>query len=89
MQHVESRRLLKALYDSGGSCTMIHTRALPVGITPLLTEGGGQTMQTITGAFTMNRKVQVSEILLPEFSKTKQVDGIAAHVFDALRLESQ
>eukprot|EP00957_Ditylum_brightwellii_P199948 15242627-Ditylum_brightwellii.AAC.1 len=59
---------------------MIHTRAFQVGVTPVLTEGGGQTMQTIAGAFTTNREVQVPKILLPEFSRTKQVDGIAVHL---------
>eukprot|EP00957_Ditylum_brightwellii_P203205 15333638-Ditylum_brightwellii.AAC.1 len=40
-------------------------------------------MQTIAGNFNTSREVNLREILLPEFDKTKRIDGITAYVFDA------
>ena len=83
IQHTESRRLLRVLFDSGGSHTLIHSRCLPKGCSPIVNQTGAQSLQTIAGSFVSNRKVYVKELVLPEFDKTKRIDGIEAFVFDS------
>ena len=71
------------LFNSGGSHTMIHEIALPLNVSPVLSQLGRQKMQTVAGLFETNREVQLQEIILPEFDKTKQIDGQTAHVFNS------
>ena len=78
----ESRRLLKILFDSGGSHTMIDSSCLPVGVNPTLLPNPTQ-MQTIAGSINTNRYVRLSEISLPEFDRSKIIDGNVALVFDS------
>ena len=83
IQHTESRRLLCVLFDLGGSHTLIHSRCLPKGCSPIVNQTGTQSLQTIAGSFVSNRKVYIKELVLPEFDKTKRIDGIEAFVFDS------
>ena len=79
IQHHDSRRLLKVLLDSGGAKTMIHERILPPGATPTLETRS--TFRTIAGNFTSNRSVFLSNLVFPEFDKTRHVDGVKGYVF--------
>jgi transposase InsO family protein len=76
-----SMRLLRALFDSGGSATMINNRCLPRGCEPTLltTE---ITSNTIAGNFVSDKCVQLCEITLPEFDRNKKIDGQGAYVFN-------
>ena len=80
IQSHESRRLLRALFDSGGSHTMIRSSVLPKGATPTLHTK--KAFKTIAGNFLSSRTVSLSEIVLLEFDKTRKIDGITVYVFD-------
>jgi transposase InsO family protein len=76
-----SMRLLRSLFDSGGSATMIHKRCLPKGCeTTRLTNN--VTSNTIAGNFTSEQSVVMKEITLPEFDRNKRIDQQGAFVFD-------
>ncbi len=68
-----SMRLLRALFDSGGSATMIHERCLPKGCQPTLLSNN-VTSNTIAGNFTSDNCVHMKEITLPEFDRNKKVE---------------
>ena len=76
-----SMRLLRALFDSGGSATMIHERCLPKGCIPTLLTNN-VTSTTIAGNFVSERYVYLKEITLPEFDRNKKIDGQGAFVFN-------
>ena len=75
-----SMRLLRVLFDSGGSATMIHDRCLPKGCVPTVLTNT-VTSNTIAGNFTSNTCVYMREIILPEFDRNKKIDGQGAFVF--------
>ena len=81
IQNQESRRILRVLFDSGGSHTMIHRRALP--LATATTKTNQQNCQTIAGTFQSNETVRLRHCTLPEFSKTKSLYGKIAQVFDS------
>ena len=81
IQHKESCRLLRVLFDSGGGKTMIHSSALPVGACPELLHKTLD-LTTIKGTYKANRQVYLEDITLPEFDKTRQIDGVWAYVFE-------
>ena len=82
IQHKESKRLLRVLFDSGGTNTLIHSGCIPLGATPsLLTER--QSLQTIAGTFLSKRQVGLQELSLPEFDSKKRISGVNAFVFDS------
>jgi hypothetical protein len=58
---------------------MISSRMLPEGATPSLEMG--RTFKTIAGNFFSGRSVSLSDIVMPEFDKTRKIDGIKAFVF--------
>ena len=82
VQQTESKRLMRVLLDSGGSHSLIHARMLPKGTNPVVLPGP-RNVNTIMGQFEANRKVYLRDIVLPEFDKTKRIDGLEAYVFDA------
>jgi transposase InsO family protein len=75
-----SMRLLRALFDSGGSATMIHERCLPKGCQPTVLTNY-VTSNTIAGNFTSEKCVHMQEITLPEFDRNKRIDQQGAFVF--------
>ena len=78
---VPSMRLLRVLFDSGGTATMIHRRALPRGCVPSLLDKP-ITSTTVEGTFTTKTSVRLKGIQLPEFDQNKQIDDQGAFVFD-------
>ena len=82
MQNQPSGRLLKVLFDSGGTKTFLNSRCLPKGATPTVMQ---QPLHGITaaGKFTANCMVGLKDIVLPEFSQTKRIDEQWALVFDS------
>ena len=75
-----SMRLLRALFDSGGSATMIHKRCLPKACKPTKLTNI-ITSNTIAGNFSSTECVQMKEITLPEFDRNKKIDLQGAYVF--------
>jgi hypothetical protein len=82
IQGQKSAELLKVLFDSGGTKTVINSKCLPPGATPSLLK---QPLQGITtaGRLTANRIVHLRDIVLPEFSRSKKIDDQWAYVFDS------
>lgn len=76
-----SMRLLRVLFDSGGSSTWIHAKALPNGCTPTRCSNPLRS-QTIAGTFESDKFVQLLEITLPEFDRNKKIESQGAFVFD-------
>lgn len=63
---------------------MIHSRCLPPGTTTQLLPQGPRKFQTVAGTMTTQRMVWLDDISLPEFDKSKRIDGGRyALVFDA------
>ena len=82
IQGQSSARLLKVLFDSGGTRTFVNSCCLPKGATPRVMEKPLHGV-TAAGKFTANRMVELKDIVLPEFSRQKHIDGQWAFVFDA------
>ncbi|MFM7530879.1 MAG: retropepsin-like aspartic protease [Nodosilinea sp.] len=76
-----SQRMLRVLFDSGGSCTWISSRALPRGCIPDVLDKPTNSM-TLAGAVSTNQFVVMHEISLPEFDRNKKIDKHGAFVFD-------
>ena len=68
-----SGRLLKALFDSGGTNTMIHASAFPKSCTPRLLERPLKT-NTIQGTMETIRFVTLDTLMLPEFDRSLKVE---------------
>ena len=82
IQNKESDRLLRVLFDSGASHTLIHSSALPLN-THLFSLPHEEQCQTVAGTFTTSKTVRLRDIRLPEFDKNKRIHGVIARVFDA------
>jgi hypothetical protein len=67
IQEQPSQRLLKVLFDGGGTRTLCNSRCLPKGVTPYLLETPVEGL-TIAGRFKANRAVRFQDVVLPEFS---------------------
>ena len=78
----ESQKLLRVLFDSGGTKTMIHRRALPAGVNPMLLKDKEE-MTTLTGVYQSQGKVMLTRLRLPELDKNRIVDSQEALVFDS------
>ena len=79
----ESCRLMKVIFDSGCSHTMISSKCLPIYISPTLLQRGFTSFQTLAGVLNSNRFVSLNKIMLPEFDKAKKIDAHHALVFDS------
>eukprot|EP00957_Ditylum_brightwellii_P085957 6539702-Ditylum_brightwellii.AAC.1 len=77
IQRCESWQQLKIMFDSGGSHTLIHVRALLPNIWARFSKDTKE-LQTLMGAFMMQREVTLTNIFLPELNKTKTIDSINA-----------
>ncbi len=60
-------RVLKVLYDSGGSKSMCHSRVIPAGAR--VRTDKQQLFCTLAGAYASKGNVQISGIRLPAFDK--------------------
>ncbi len=82
IQQLPNEKLLCGLFDTGGSTTLINRRVLPSG---LQLKGNAPTFKATTaaGEVTMTEQVTLQNVLLPEFSRSFQLDAVQAYVFDA------
>ena len=77
----ESGKLLRVLFDSGGTKTMIHERILPQGA-EIRTDSQNRMCNTVAGQFNANKTVVVEDFILPEFDRSKRVLGGTFTVFN-------
>ena len=71
-----------ALMDSGSTFTLIHRSKLPRGCVPELLPNV-QMAETAAGNFSFKQRVVLSDLHLPEFSRSLKIDYMVAYVFDA------
>ena len=71
---------IRALLDSGASLTCIHRRCLPQGMKPY--EDNDCNIQGFGGNKTINEMVELHQVVLPEFSKSFQLERIKAYVVE-------
>ena len=81
MQGCTSMRLLRVLFDSGGTVTMVNRRCLPKGCNPHVLDKA-ITSNTISGTMKTKCVVKLEGIVLPEFDRNKKIDEQMALVFD-------
>ena len=81
IQKTPSGRLLKALFDSGGTKTMNNANALPKGCNPRLVENPLK-LNTIKGTMETRRFVTLDTLMLPEFDRSLKVEKHHAYVFN-------
>ena len=79
IQNVPNHKVLIALFDSGGTITLIHERVLMTGVTPFISTN--QIFTTLAGEFQSNRQVLLQDIVLPEFKGTAYIQSHACQVF--------
>ena len=79
IQSVPNHKVLTALFDSGGTISLIHERVLLSDMVPLI--GPMQNFTTLAGEFQSNRQVLLEEIVLPEFKCTAYIDSQQCQVF--------
>ena len=75
-------RLLKVLFDSGGSKSMCHRRVLPKGIR-LDQPPVRSLMRTLAGTYAPQGTVRMSGMKLPAFDKHRVIDEHEFHVFES------
>lgn len=77
-----SSRLLRVLYDSGGSKSMCHRRVIPRGAR--LNQNEDRTlMRTLAGTYAPLGTVNMKGLRLPAFDKNRVIEEQEFHVFDA------
>lgn len=76
----ESRRLLKVLFDSGTTKTLINRRAVPKNAKPVSISR--RSFSTLAGHMDTSHMVKMRDVRLPEFNKNRSIDEQAALVFD-------
>jgi hypothetical protein len=67
IQNRESGKLLRVLFDSGGSHCVMNMSVLPVGTTTHPVNNGDQNCQTIAANFRSTETVNLRDCMLPEF----------------------
>ena len=70
-----------SVLDTGGSHTMLHARCLPQGVQPIVLDNQ-KSFSTTAGKMFAKHMVQLNDITLPIFTKTKQISEELAYFFD-------
>ena len=79
---LQSRRMLKVLFDSGSTRTLINRDCLPANVqTKSLEES--KTFKTLAGELKTTEVVTMRDIKLPEFSRNRTIDSQKALVFNS------
>ena len=79
IQNIPNQKVLIALFDSGGTITLVHERVLLTDVKPFISNK--QTFTTLAGEFQSNRQVVLQDIVLPEFKRTAYIDNHTCQVF--------
>ena len=83
IKNKESKQLFRVLMDSGATHTMMHEICLPPGANPSLISNGTKQINTIAGLMQTSRKLNLQDMVPPEFDKSRKIDGINAYVFNS------
>ena len=78
---VQSRKLLKVLFDPGSTRTLIKKSVVPEKAVPI-TLGREKRVKTIAGSMNTSKMTCLRDIRLPEFDKNCRIDKIKALIFD-------
>ena len=79
IQNIPNRKVFIALFDSGGTITLVHERILLTEVKPFI--NNKQTVTTLAGEFQSNRQVVLQDIVLPEFKGMAYIDNHTCQVF--------
>ena len=79
IQNVPNHNVKIALFDNGGTISLIHERLLSTEITPSISTN--QIFTTLAGDFQSNRQVLLQDIVLPEFKRTAYIINHTCQVF--------
>ena len=82
IQKQPSKQLFKVLLDGGSDYNFIHQRCLPPGSSPQV-RNKIKRARTLAGELDSSREVWLSDVVLPEFTKSKTITGVQANVFQA------
>jgi len=78
---VQSKRVLRVLFDSGATKTMIKISVLPRGAKPSKLNTSN-VIKTLAGTFAAADTIPLRDIRLPEFDKNRRIEEQKALVFD-------
>ena len=79
IQSVLNHKVMIALFDSGGTISLIYERMLLTEVTPSISVN--QKFTTLAGEFQSNRQVLMQDIVLPEFKCTTYIINLTCQVF--------
>ena len=79
IQNVPNYKALMALFDSGGTISLIHERVLLTEVKPIISTT--QNFTTLAGDFQLNRQVLLKDIVLPEFKRTANIKDNLFQIF--------
>lgn len=77
----QSRKLLRVLFDSGATTTMINKRVVPDMATPKQLKDIKE-INTLAGKFSVSEMVRLEDLRLPEFDKNRRIQSQKALIFD-------
>ena len=77
----ECKQLLRVLFDTGGTRTMINKRVVPPEATIVESQKRYE-VETANGKFNANKFVHLRDLYFPEFDKSKRIYGKRVQIFD-------
>ena len=78
---VECKKMLRVLFDSGGTKTFINKRVIPQNA-KIITKPFRVDVETANGSMNANQFVRARDLYLPEFDKSKRIYGTNLQIFD-------
>ena len=81
IQNQPHERPLLVLFDSGSHGTWYNGKALPKGVNSKTVDS--ITGSTMAGTFKSNQEVSIGDLILPEFHRSRRIDGVKARIFNA------
>ena len=79
IQGIPNQQVLMALFDSGGTISLIHACTISTEVIPIV--GDNQIFTSLAGKLHSNQQVLLQEIVLPEFKCTAYIDKQICLVF--------
>ena len=79
IQSIPNYKALTALFDSGGTISLIHRQVILTEVKPIISTT--QNFTTLAGDFQSNRQVLLKDIVLPEFKRTAYIKDHLFQIF--------